>query len=198
MLSATEQELLTKFEDLALRSYPPKNVLQRAAEGGHANLISYLLSHSSALGNLGVLHSAAKAGHEDIVAQLLAHSPHLIDELDSNRSTPLHLAAKAGHDKVVALLLLHKPSLVDVKDGKGTALHEAAEAGHEGIVARLLAVKSELVDEVRRFELETSLHLAAKNGHDGRTALVKLLYIWQLKQGSARLLQGCLLTDPSS
>jgi len=142
--------------------------LHRAAEGGHGNIVAYLLAHNPPSFSdaktypqfYAALHFAAKGGHGEIVAQLLAHNPALIDDVTHLGDTALHLAARGGYDKIVQLLLSIKPELANVRNifQSYTALHEAVGKGHNEVVEQLLP----LADSSH---LETAMLEAAREGH---------------------------------
>ena len=152
--------------------------LHIAAERGHQNVVTALLTHSNIKVNLknktgqAPLHIAAIYGHAAVVQVLLNHGQIDVNEKDPDQQAPLHLAAENGHADAVKALLAHRDIKVNEKGFHGnTPLHLAAENGHADAVKALLAHLDIKVNE-KGFHGNTPLHFAAASG---RTAIVKLL-----------------------
>ena len=139
------------------RSAMTSTLLHAAAQGGHANVLNYLLTYSDAdingvtewtrcgwsLFNLfrsttstkTALFRAAFHGHADCVAALLAHP-----DIDPNKATkhgltPLYIAASKNDVTCVTLLLQH--ARIE-PNGDSPPLHVALENGCKACTAALL------------------------------------------------------------
>jgi ankyrin repeat protein len=141
--------------------------LQRAADGGHEDLVEFLLAAGSdvnARDNTGwtPLHCASNRGHKDVVRLLLASKADVNAAEDYGR-TPLAYAAMNNHKDVVSLLLKNKAD-VNAKEQKGVPpLHWAARAGHKDVVELLLTNGADVNAQDK--EGITPLHCAAESGN---------------------------------
>jgi len=144
------------------------------------------------------LHCISYFGVADVADTLIQMNRWDVNQRDSAGMTPLIWAARYGHEAVVRLLLRQrhiKPDRLGGDDGR-TALSWAARNGHEGVVRLFLG--SQFVnpgsigrlwgapllvgqmfgpryinpDAQDRFDGQTPLSWAAKNGHEG---VVKIL-----------------------
>ncbi len=108
--------------------------LHLAAEGGHTEVVSLLLSSGANLDaqtsgsfspfvgmKFTPLHSAAKWGRAKVV-KLLINAGTNTDAQDSNKETPLHLAVKRNSEDIVRLLINAGASTVVVNINGKTAL----------------------------------------------------------------------------
>lgn len=98
------------------------------------------LMHQDADG-LTALHNAAEGGHADVIVFLIRlgneANVDIIDQIDQVGRSPLHYACEAGRPNAVAALLEYGPD-VDLQNDVGlTPLHCAAQNGHLNVV-RLL------------------------------------------------------------
>ena len=125
--------------------------LHIAAERGHQNVVTALLTHSNIKVNLknktgqAPLHIAAIYGHAAVVQVLLNHGQIDVNEKDPDQQAPLHLAAENGHADAVKALLAHRDIKVNEKGFHGnTPLHFAAASGRTAIVKLLLASKADV------------------------------------------------------
>jgi ankyrin repeat protein len=95
-----------------------------------------------------ILHRAAQGGHKEIVDFVLSNVPSLAKEHDQHHCTALHWAAQTGHGGIVKLLLRKHPELAKEKDENGnTALHTAALHGQHEVVSLLLRECPDLAHE---------------------------------------------------
>jgi len=92
-----------------------KTVLSRAEEELLAELEQPDTDDKKRVKEMTALDRAAEGGHGEIVAYLLAHNPALIENVTRCGNTALHLAARAGHDRIVQQLLSIKPELANAR-----------------------------------------------------------------------------------
>lgn len=176
---------------------------------------------------MNVLHRAANLGHEEIVRFLLSHGGPHPDEKDGEDMTPLHYAVAQGREGVVRILAQHGVQLgipgnggmtplvlassqrnmgimrtlldhgasPDVQDKIGwTALHYAARpadvAFTEGL--ELLLERSKKPD-VRETDMGfTALHLAVQSGH------AELVVLFKRREGGGNVTKGDELGEGGS
>jgi ankyrin repeat protein len=146
-----------------------KTPLYVAAENGHADYMSLLLSDGASISRLchgskdkTALHLAVSKGYVDVVKMLLQNGANF-SCIDLEGNTPLHDAAKGGFVDVAGALIAHGIE-IDRKNKRGqTALHVAAGSGHLKTVRILLDAGADIqaVDLRRR----TALHCTASSGH---------------------------------
>jgi len=109
--------------------------LHMAAEQGHVNVVTFLLSNKAEVSTANIvnstaLHSAAEKGHANIV-ELLLTSGACVNLRTSK--TPLHVAAGANQKNVVELLLA-KGADVNARDVSGeTPFDWAMHRGHKDV-----------------------------------------------------------------
>ncbi|KAK3858889.1 hypothetical protein Pcinc_034947, partial [Petrolisthes cinctipes] len=174
--------------------------LHLAAEGGHPNLVKFLIENGAspkAENGMGftAVHLAARYGHIQVLDTLR--------EATSLRITSkklglfaLHVAAHYGQTEMVRELLSHIPAIIKseppVINNNGrpflpdlgaeadlTPLHLAAYEGNEGVVRILLNIPQVQVDVTSRLNGYIPLHLACIGGH---TSVVGLLLSKSTKQ----------------
>ncbi|OQR89450.1 ankyrin repeat domain-containing protein 50-like [Thraustotheca clavata] len=170
-----------------------RTALRLAAQNGHCNVISLLVSvnarvNTSDNSGYAPLHVAARNGHANAVSLLLSakakvnkavktplidiDDEDMKDVLQNFGATPLHLAARNGHSKVVELLISAEAN-VNIA-GKvfdetykvyddKSPLHLAAENGHKDVVDVLILAKANVNQQDHTSK--TPLHQAAHNGH---------------------------------
>jgi ankyrin repeat protein len=163
------------------------NALTRAAEGGHLNLVRFLVNRGADVnavdqsGMTALMH-AAERGHFEIVELLVKHradvnavnkdgktawmiacnddiSTYLAKNVD--KTNVLTRAAKGGHLGLVRFLVQNGADVKAVDNFGMTALMHAAERGHLGVVEFLLEKNPDL-DKV---DTTNVLTRAAEGGH---------------------------------
>ena len=149
-----------------------RNCLHYACEGGHAELVSYLLSlHSfsqhwiEATDVCGVtpLLIAAARGHESVV-QVLLKAGASATHKDNRGVNALLLACAGGHINIAKLLVQEGGVKMDMKDNAGwTCLHVAASKGRADMLLVLVKELGAAIN-LRNKLNETPLHLAAQRG----------------------------------
>lgn len=146
--------------------------LQYAAEGGHEEVVTFLLSMGAratikdSSGKSPLMHASWR-GHLAVVRKLLeVVGAEGLAETDRGMCTALHYAVDRRHESVVALLLSHG-SPANSKDAKGTTpLMHASVKGHLGVVRTLLQfVKAQGVEEADAGGRTALLH-AVIEGHE--------------------------------
>ncbi|XP_069948336.1 serine/threonine-protein phosphatase 6 regulatory ankyrin repeat subunit B-like [Cherax quadricarinatus] len=173
--------------------------LHLAAEGGHANLVKFLIENgASPKAENGVgftaVHLAARYGHIQVLDTLR--------EVTSLRITSkklglyaLHVAAHYGQTEIVRELLSHIPATIKSEppilsggrpflpdlgaEADLTPLHLAAHEGNEGVVRILFNIPGVQPDVTSRLNGYIPLHLACIGGH---TSVVGLLLSKSTKQ----------------
>lgn len=154
------------------RAWPGK-ALSMAAEGGHLDVVEYLLSRNldvndSERSATTPLWYAAQAGHVEIVKVLLEKGAD--PAMPCHRGEPITAAAEAGHLDVIRHLLAHGANVDGESRGSATPLWRAAKAGHKEIVKLLL----ESGADVTRFsERRTPAQVAAVSGHRDIAVLIR-------------------------
>jgi cytohesin len=163
------------------------------------------------------LHRAAEGGHEEVVAFLLQKGARP-DIGDIHNETPLMWACGRGHVGVVQMLAEHMETHgvggTAWMGGRGVALRMAACAGHTDVVRFLLGKGAHANDTVRNGDI-TPLMMACYGGHlgvvqvfiqhmggrgldvadvEGRTAMH-----WAAREGREEVVRALLLAgaDPS-
>eukprot|EP01018_Ginkgo_biloba_P006283 Gb_27216 [translate_table: standard] len=128
------------------------------------------------------LHIAAREGHSLFVEEVLSIRPSIAEKVNGDKNTALHEAAKGGHSEVVNILPQHTQSQYACKRNKyitkpnkhgETALLLASEEGHLSVVEQLLKVTpAKSVIGCKRWDGQTSLHVAASRGYTGNADLI--------------------------
>jgi len=131
------------------------SALHFACDGGHADVVEYLLSLGVTTDKPDIdgdtaLHWAAFAGHQDIIEKLITHGFN-IDAVNNSGIQPIHYAVKNAHAAVVDMLV-ERGSVID-PNGEHTAslLHDAAAGGISGFALHLI-------------DLGVSIHSIRKDG----------------------------------
>jgi hypothetical protein len=119
--------------------------LMRAAEGGHMEVVRWLVDQGAALhehdrDGCTALCLASKGGRTPVVRLLLERGadPTIADD---NGQTPLIDASEGGHLETVRCLLDHSSAAATINHRDrhgGTALLSACRTGHAGVVKALL------------------------------------------------------------
>ncbi|XP_071107805.1 ankyrin repeat domain-containing protein 17-like isoform X5 [Haliotis cracherodii] len=151
--------------------------LTLACAGGHAELVSLLLSKGSDIEHrdkkgFTPLILAATAGHVDVVEILLDHGADIEAQSERTKDTPLSLACSGGRYEVVELLLARGANKEHRNVSDYTPLSLAASGGYVNIIKLLLSHGAEINSRTGSKLGISPLMLAAMNGH---TAAVKLL-----------------------
>ena len=126
----------------ALLCHDGRSSLVWAAQNGHAELLSLLLTAQATLGSgaadgrSDALQSAAQGGHAGCVESLL-HIRATVDSKDSDGWTALMVAATEGHGHVCALLVQARASVFATNDDGMTAADLAEREGHDHILPLL-------------------------------------------------------------
>ncbi|AVP88191.1 Putative ankyrin repeat-containing protein [Candidatus Phycorickettsia trachydisci] len=166
-----------------------------AVQGGHLDIVKELLNYKANIeattedGYTPIL-MAARGGHLDIVKELLNNKAN-IEAANKDGMTPLFEAVCNGHCQIAQLLLDKGANFEATTQTGDTPLHCAAKNGHTKTVESLLykATKLEAINpflyvtckdlsgieellnykpniiEVRNKNGDTSLHIAAQEGH---------------------------------
>ncbi|XP_069167057.1 serine/threonine-protein phosphatase 6 regulatory ankyrin repeat subunit B [Procambarus clarkii] len=173
--------------------------LHLAAEGGHANLVKFLIENGASPkaengAGFTAVHLAARYGHIQVLDTLR--------EVTSLRITSkklglyaLHVAAHYGQTEIVRELLTHIPATIKSEppilsggrpflpdlgaEADLTPLHLAAHQGNEGVVRILFNIPGVQPDVTSRLNGYIPLHLACIGGH---TSVVGLLLSKSTKQ----------------
>jgi ankyrin repeat protein len=145
--------------------------LHYAAEGGHKEIVTFLLSKGAEAnttnrgGNTPFMLACGK-GHLHVVEMLFEAMEGLgLEEKDYNGMTALHLAAYGGHKDVVTFLI-SKGAQANTRDEQGgTPLMLACWNGHLEVVQILHGATEGQGLQERDIEGLTALHDAARGGH---------------------------------
>ena len=109
--------------------------LERAARQGERDLVQKLVEEGTEIGL--AMHAAAEGGHEEVVNYLLEHGAP-VSARHGNGNTPLHYAAKGGNAAIVQRLLL-KGAEIDASNNLVlTPLYVAADGGHVAAALALM------------------------------------------------------------
>ncbi|XP_032228539.1 transient receptor potential cation channel subfamily A member 1 isoform X2 [Nematostella vectensis] len=144
--------------------------LHYAAQGGFLKSVLLLLKNGAdpSLKNHKLetpLHLAASHGWLPIVKKLMeGRQTRLMNVGNLSDHTPLHLAASNGQEKVVKFLLDRGATIERDTEGR-TALHFAAAKGSLRSVQLICMANPNCINDEDNADQDTSLHLAAKNGH---------------------------------
>ena len=120
-----------------------ETLLQRAADGGHAEVIRVLLTVGAPINARDAahetpLHWAARTNAADVVGLLLAAGAD-VNAKDIDGKTPLHIAVQDKTYAAVVRALLAGGAAVNAQDNRGVPpLYEAAARGDAEMVALLL------------------------------------------------------------
>jgi ankyrin repeat protein len=119
------------------------------------------------------LHWAAQGGHEEVVGFLLSQGA-VIDTKGSAGMTPFMWAASMGHLGVVRILLplMGEQGLDEPDDWGRTALYHAADGGHEEIVRTFLLAGADRTPTDGRGR--TPLAIASEHGRQGCVEVFKV------------------------
>mmetsp|Transcript_31268 Transcript_31268/g.54312 ORF Transcript_31268/g.54312 Transcript_31268/m.54312 type:complete len:151 (-) Transcript_31268:899-1351(-) len=119
---------------------------------------------------LALIHKACRTGSLDSVRSVLDSQPSLLDTVDTELGwTPLYRAVMCGHVMIVKELLRRGADPNRLNKYGEAPLHQAVNVS-EDVVTALLDSGAQI--DIRQFDGETPLHLAATKG---RTEMVKLL-----------------------
>ena len=148
--------------------------LMIAAEEGKTNVLGVLIEnkadvHLKKQDGYTALHTAAWNDRAEAAQVLLAHSSK-VDDVDSQRRTPLMIAAEKGNTNVLEVLIENKAN-VQLKEKDGlTALHMATWNG-QARAAMMLLANGSIVDDTCD-QGRTPLMIATEKG---KTNVLKLL-----------------------
>jgi ankyrin repeat protein len=154
--------------------------LHRAAEGGHEEVVAFLLGEGAQANSRGLygrmpLLSACEKGHLSVVRLLVQHMGiQGVEETGERGWTALHSAAKGGHEEMVAFLTSTGARTNSRDDYAMTPLDWACEKGHVGVVRVLLKYMGAQVLSETHGGGTTALHWAVGKGHD---VIVRLLLL---------------------
>jgi ankyrin repeat protein len=154
--------------------------LHEAAEGGHEEVVAFLLNegaqaNSRAVGGLMPLLSACEKGHLGAVKLLAQHMGiQGVEERSERGWTALHSASRGGHKEVVAFLISTGARTNSRDDYGMMPLDWACENGHVGVVRVLLKHMGAHVLSETHGGGTTALHWAVGKGHD---VIVRLLLL---------------------
>jgi ankyrin repeat protein/L-ascorbate metabolism protein UlaG (beta-lactamase superfamily) len=172
---AKVKELLAKDPALLnAKGHNEKAPIHWAAQGGHLELVKYLIAKGANINELNIqketpLVYAAEGGHLKLAKLLIAKgaSVNLKTTLDA---APINYALWAGRTEMVKLLL-KKGSEFKLSRGEGfTLLHEAAGGESAEIVALLL--KKGMATDLKTGFGATPLHYAVLNGRPETISLL--------------------------
>ena len=144
--------------------------LHRACQGGHEEVVSYLLGKgadktlTTSLG-FSALYVAALKGYANIVKVLLSNDVVDVNVSDKAGNTALHNACQEGHDEVVSYLLGKGADKTLTTSLGFSALHLAALKGYANIVKVLLSNDDVDVNVSDKAGC-TALHRACQGGHE--------------------------------
>lgn len=169
--------LLDKGMDInATQYYGEKTFLHYEVEGGHIELVKYLLAHKADI------NSRTSSGETPLqtsllwrrfdIAKLLITSGADINSSDDTGISVLHEAVKIGNNSIVAMLV-NGGANINTSEAKlhNTALHLASHHGNKDIVKILITAKNINID-AQNYHGMTALHFAATKNH---FSIVKLL-----------------------
>jgi len=119
------------------------------------------------------LHLAARGGHAEVVTQLLSlddpEDPGTLKR-NSDESIPLHLAVENGHLHVANLLVEHELTVrkqIEHRDRVGLPISLAVRCEHVGVVSVLCAAHRKENTSLDVFDVDgaSPLHVASRNGN---------------------------------
>jgi ankyrin repeat protein len=150
-----------------------KTALHHAAEGGHFDIMAYLLCNEAQASikdasGMTPLMLACTKGPVEVVQILLlpgAKKGQGLDERDKNGETALHHAATGGHKRVVSLLLKKGAKASKKDQWSRTPLMLACREGHLEVVEVLFEARKGLGLEETDGDGRRALHCAAIGGH---------------------------------
>ena len=161
------KELLAKDPSLVnVKGRNEKAPLHWAAQGGHLEIVKYLIAKGAAIDELNIqketaLVYAAEGGHLKVAELLIAKGANVNIKTTLDAS-PIHYALWSGRTEMFKLLL-KKGADFKLSRGEGfTMLHEAAGGESAEIVALLL--KKGMAADLKTSFGATPLHYAALNG----------------------------------
>lgn len=166
------------------RTQGTTNLLHRATEAGHFNVVSKLLASGyrsrDAKNQDGqtAVHIAARAGRDTILAELI-ESGSTVNVRDSFGYTPLHYTCQNNLPSTTELLITKGNANYQMRHaptGK-VPLHDAAQKGHIECIKVLLRLKAP--SHPRTLTKETPADLAKQYGH---TECYQLLKNYQPEQ----------------
>ena len=101
------------------------------------------------------------------IIELLLSAKHSVAYIkDHDGMTALHVAAKQGHVSAMESLVKICPEICDVADNKGqSALHIAVKSGKRKVVRFILKFFDDDIINMRDYQGNTALHLAASQRH---------------------------------
>ncbi|KAI0099457.1 WD40 repeat-like protein [Daldinia grandis] len=132
------------IKTLEAKSSSRNTLLHTAVTNGHFEICEFLLQQGANINAIGFrrrtpLHSAAFKGHVEIVRLLLSQEGCLVDEVNSDGSSPFLTACRTGNLAIVKLLA--KTGKVQASrrdDNRLSPLGYASRSGHLPIVLYLL------------------------------------------------------------
>ncbi|XP_067660339.1 ankyrin repeat domain-containing protein 50-like [Haliotis asinina] len=134
-----------------------KKVVEFLVEhGGDLSLVYY--------GGGNILHLACEGGHLEVVKYIVSQNKVDINSRGWKKRTPVMEAATNGHKNVVEFLVEHGGDLSLVYYGGGNILHLACEGGHLEVVKYIVSQNKVDINS-RGWKKRTPVMEAAKNGH---------------------------------
>lgn len=173
-----------------------RTALIHAAEGGHEDMVAFILGRGAQAGITSTaaavaLVTAVCRGHLGMCTMLAQHIEEQHGHEDSTNlyATALFKAASNGYEELVAFLL-GRGARADIRDGRGTTpLIKAAAYGYMGVVQMLLPHTGTRGLEENDDRGETALYAAAENGHEAMVAFL-------LRQGARADVRNILGATP--
>jgi ankyrin repeat protein len=173
-----------------------RTALIHAAEGGHEDMVAFILSRGAQAGITSTaaavaLVTAVCRGHLGMCTMLAQHIEEQHGHQDATNlyAAALFKAAINGYEELVAFLL-GRGARADIRDGRGTTpLIKAAAYGYMRVVQMLLPHTGTRGLEENDDSGETALYAAAENGHE---AMVTFL----LRQGARADVRNMLGATP--
>jgi pectate lyase len=154
--------------DINVKDNQGNTPLHLAAQGGHREVVEFLLSKDSDVNTRRTgypagdtpLHTAVRAGNIDIVELLLRNGADT-DVKNESGQTPLDIALSRNRKDIIELLI-----------SKGADVSSVHLAAYIGDLAKVKAFIQEGIDINTKVRQRTPLHYAAR---EGRTEIVELL-----------------------